>query len=77
MTGQPLHELGAWLNGVRLPRNRTTWAGELSRAGYSASAHGKLGVVGMEEDLDSRKSKREAPTASTFRGRSRARSGTG
>ena len=50
LTGKYVHELGVWLNGVKLPPEETTWADRLAAAGYETSAYGMIGLVGLSED---------------------------
>ncbi len=45
LTGKYAHELGVWLNGVKLPPEETTWADRLAAAGYETSAYGMIGLV--------------------------------
>ena len=49
MTGKYVHQLGTWLNGVRLDPAEVTWAQRLGRAGVRTSAYGKVGVVGRKD----------------------------
>jgi choline-sulfatase len=50
-TGKYIHRLGVWLNGVALPQDEIAWGDRLRDAGMRTSAHGKVGVVGMREDV--------------------------
>ena len=50
-TGRYVHQIGVWLNGVKLGPDQTAWADNLARSGMSTSAFGKLGVVGTSETL--------------------------
>lgn len=51
MTGRYVHELGVWLNGVKLPEDQITWADRLAASGMQTGSAGKLGVVGTGQTL--------------------------
>lgn len=49
MTGQHVHRIGAWDNGVPLPTDEPTWAHRLNAVGYDTALAGKMHFVGPDQ----------------------------